>query len=241
MVAVLYADRRGPYPGLGVDWWDEARDARLYQGAAPVVAHPPCGPWGPWGRMRGLCTLQERDLAPHAVGVLRRVGGVLEHPAGSLLWRELRLPLPGQPEREGLRTIEVDQCRWGHPARKRTWLLLAHVGEVPPIPAWREPTHVIDSSSQRKAAGTSYAHLPKSQRHLTPLLFARWLLAVARTARPGVRYEEVCPHDEGRQPYSLTDYEGGVAHALLCPLCAALAEGDPDGQTASVEALEVAR
>jgi hypothetical protein len=46
-VAALYIDPRGPYPKMPVvDCWDETRDADRYAGAAPIVAHPPCGPWG---------------------------------------------------------------------------------------------------------------------------------------------------------------------------------------------------
>lgn len=46
-VAALFVDAAGSYADLaGVDLWDEARDARLYPGTAPVVAHPPCQRWG---------------------------------------------------------------------------------------------------------------------------------------------------------------------------------------------------
>ncbi len=46
-VATLYVETGGVYYGIpGVDPWDEERDARLYDGPYPVVAHPPCSRWG---------------------------------------------------------------------------------------------------------------------------------------------------------------------------------------------------
>lgn len=46
-VAALYVDTDGAYAGIpGVELWDEIRDARLYGGPHPVVAHPPCQRWG---------------------------------------------------------------------------------------------------------------------------------------------------------------------------------------------------
>ena len=45
-VAALYVETNGVYYGLpDVDPWDEERDARLYDGPWPVVAHPPCARW----------------------------------------------------------------------------------------------------------------------------------------------------------------------------------------------------
>jgi len=180
--AILYIDRNGPYPHLTDRWFDRERDARLYEGPFPIVAHPPCGPWG---SLRHLCTKQDPDLALRAVEQLVRWGGVLEHPANSLLWAELDLPRPGDFPRNGLWTLEVEQVRWGHPALKRTWLLFSWVApcDLPPIPAWREPTHHIDSSTAKKRRGAPVRHLPKSQRHLTPPAFARWLIAAASKAQ----------------------------------------------------------
>ena len=42
-VAALFVEKGGCYYGLnGVDPWPAGRDARLYNGPHPVVAHPPC-------------------------------------------------------------------------------------------------------------------------------------------------------------------------------------------------------
>lgn len=42
-VAALFVETGGGYFGLpDVEAWDEPRDARMYAGPHPVVAHPPC-------------------------------------------------------------------------------------------------------------------------------------------------------------------------------------------------------
>jgi hypothetical protein len=74
LIAALYIDRGGPYPKMAdVDCWDEARDARLYPGPGPVVAHPPCGPWG---RLRHLYRGNEHDCGPRAVEQLEAPPGI---------------------------------------------------------------------------------------------------------------------------------------------------------------------
>jgi hypothetical protein len=216
-VAALYVDPRGPYPTLGVDCWDEARDARTYDGPYPVVAHPPCGPWG---RLRHLYRGAEHDCAPRAVEQVREFGGALEHPAGSKLWGACGLPHPSRsyvgcqggsisgylvggesvgecgelPTDEcGGYTIEVNQCEWGHVARKRTWLYLVGVPrdalEAPPFPG-REPTHWISGGRGREGKKAKTTPAPPGikvcsaqQRRRTPPLFAEYLVRLARAAR----------------------------------------------------------
>lgn len=121
-VAVLYVDPRGPYPALVEHWYDEARDARTYAGPWPIVAHPPCGPWG---RLRHLSRKQPKDCGPAAVAAVRAFGGVLEHPADSLLFSHCGMPKPGElPDAWGGVTIVVHQVDYGHVARKKrgsTW------------------------------------------------------------------------------------------------------------------------
>jgi len=182
-VAALYVDPRGPYPSMpGVDCWDERRDARNYAGPHPVVAHPPCGPWS---RLRFFCRHQARELAPLAVAQVRRWLGVLEHPMGSLLWREMALPLPGGlPDAFGGFTVEVDQVHWGHRAQKRTWLYI--VGCKPSDIKLRNggvATHVVTTS--RRSDGTALPECTQLERRLTPPAFAEFLLDIARRCAPG--------------------------------------------------------
>src|SRR5690606_17205757 len=206
-VAALYVDKLGCYPKMyGVDCWDESRDARLYDGPHPVVAHPPCGPWS---RLRHLYRGNEHDCAPRAVEQVRRWGGVLEHPAGSKLWDQCGLPKPDVEPSEGGRlfgvaraisgyrnergdftdsfggyTIEVDQVEWGHVARKRTWLYLIGVPrealEAPPFQG-REPTHACTGGRDypgRKHRGYTgnLKCATAQQRRRTPPLFAAYLV-----------------------------------------------------------------
>jgi hypothetical protein len=185
-VSALYVDPRGPYSSLVADWWDEARDATRYAGPNPIVAHPPCGHWG---RLRHLHRRNDGHLAPIAVEQVRRWGGVLEHPAGSQLWKRCGLPRPGElADRWGGYSIEVCQCDWGHVARKRTWLYLVGAPNSSIVwPPHREPTHWISGSRnpRRKPGGLVPPGIKvcsAQQRRRTPVDFARYLISLAATA-----------------------------------------------------------
>lgn len=190
-VSALYVDPRGPYPSLVVDWWDAERDATRYAGPNPIVAHPPCGHWG---HLRHLHKKDDGHLAPIAVDQVRAWGGVLEHPAGSRLWKQCGLPLPGElPDPFGGVAIDVCQCDWGHPARKRTWLYLVRVdASAIARPEPRAPTHWISGgrNANRKGGRSAGGVVPPGikvcsaqQRRRTPVAFADYLLRLAALAR----------------------------------------------------------
>ena len=83
MIAALFVLANGPYSEVpDVDLWDVERDARLYRGPYPVVAHPPCERWGRyWGG--GPSVRVKRKLGDDngcfvsALISVRRYGGVL--------------------------------------------------------------------------------------------------------------------------------------------------------------------
>jgi hypothetical protein len=185
-VVALYVDPRGPYPSLVAEWYDEARDARTYAGPWPVVAHPPCGPWG---NFRHMCTKQDESLAPLAVRQVRRWGGVLEHPYGSRLFGRT-LPKPGElPDAWGGFTIDVQQVAWGHCCVKPTRLYvvgapMAHV--LAGLRTGGRPTHRMTNGPRGCSANHELKRASAQQSRRTPPAFAEWLIDLAaRASRRG--------------------------------------------------------
>lgn len=180
-VAALYIDPKGPYPGLpGVVCWDEKRNAKCYLGPHPVVAHPPCGPWG---RLKFLCKHQDPACGRCAVRQVRKFGGVLEHPQHSSLWAACGLPRPGEPpDAFGGYTVEVRQVWWGHCCEKLTWLYLVGTPptaiEEPPLPK-AEATHRVTNGSRGK---TWLPRCSAFEARATPPLFAAYLVRLARAS-----------------------------------------------------------
>jgi len=134
VIAALFVETDGCYFGLpDVDPWDVERDARLYDGPHPVVAHPPCERWGrywyggPSVRVRKVLGDDDGCFAA-AIAAARRWGGVLEHPEATAAWRHhgLIAPLRGggwSVAGDGMGwTCCVEQGHYGHRARKATWL-----------------------------------------------------------------------------------------------------------------------
>lgn len=178
---ILFARHDSIYKTLpDCDVWDKERDARLWPGGSPVVAHPPCRLWG---RLRHFARSEdveaERALALWAVEQVQKWGGVLEHPANSKLWKAAGLPAPGKRDRFGGFTLVVSQWWWGHKADKLTWLYVCGLepDDVPAIPfKIGEPEYVVQS---RKREGHR-PHISKAEREHTPLELAKWLVEVAR-------------------------------------------------------------
>ena len=193
MIAALYIDETGPYAGRpGVDAWTIDRDARLYDGPHPVVAHPPCTGYG---QLRAsVAPDPERDsCAPRAVEQVRRWGGVLEHPRGSQLWPLLGLPRPGEPPDEhGGYTLACRQCDWGHACTKPTWIYVVGVpreivaAEIAARGGTGTPTHVIGGGGtgwRGRVGGPRLRASGKRINTITPEPFASWLLSIAQRVK----------------------------------------------------------
>lgn len=201
-VAALFIDPRGPYPDLvGTEHcWDKDRNARLYPGPWPVVAHPPCKRW-----CRLAKFVERRSDGRLAVGAddgcfsfaleaVRKWGGVLEHPAWSLAWGAHSLIAPPargwQRDMDGGWACEIAQSAYGHECHKLTWLY--YVGSTPPSECrWERPEGtMVVSHCSRRGDGSYWQdnrpRLSKRKASLTPVAFAEFLVELAGSSRKGI-------------------------------------------------------
>lgn len=200
MIAALFVQRDGCYWNLpGVEPWDEARDARLYAGPWPVVAHPPCERWGrfatggPSAKVRRKIGDDDGKFAS-ALTAVRRWGGVLEHPEGSAAWRHFGLIAPPRhggwvvADFNGGWTCCVEQGHYGHLARKTTWLYA--VGCELPSLRWELGKQRLDQKTlarhgyeyARRRGVVSVFSSSDPRRAATPPEFRDILLSMAASA-----------------------------------------------------------
>lgn len=196
MIAALFVEKNGVYFGLpDVDPWDQSRDARNYNGPHPVVAHPPCSRWcrlaglveARWGHTRG----HDSGCFKCALSDVRRFGGVLEHPAYSDAWDAFDLPRPttGGGWVRGMCggwSCYVEQHRYGHVAKKATWLYA--FGVSPPPLRWGfEPDHaqgaLVSWCGNHVKNGEKRPRVGKAAAAATPIAFRDELLNIARSVR----------------------------------------------------------
>jgi hypothetical protein len=205
-VAALYVEADGCYAGRpGVEIWPVERDARRYAGPHPVVAHPPCQRWGKmWaGQPAHIARTGERKTKgadggcfAAALAAVRRWGGVLEHPEHSAAWSHFGLHHPPRAggwvvaDFEGGWTCCVEQGRYGHRARKPTWLYACRA----PLPSLRwgrsEPVFPPEALARygidycRRAGELAFlgGGASRGVRNGTPPEFGDLLIAMARAA-----------------------------------------------------------
>ena len=190
-VAALYVEKNGVYYGLpDVDPWNEERDAKLYNGPHPVVAHPPCSRWGQLANVNharyGTPIGDDGGCFAAALEAVRTWGGVLEHPANSLAWHHFGLPKATRGawttnfDDPGAST-EVSQVVYGHGARKRTWLYA--VGIDWRALDWRDRKGEFVVGAGINTGECQGRRLPDELAIRTPAAFRDVLLEMARSAQ----------------------------------------------------------
>ncbi len=224
MIAALFVAKGGCYyaPELAgkVDPWDEARDARLYPGPHPVVAHPPCARWcrlaGFVEKVHGYKRGDDGGCFRAALEAVKRWGGILEHPAYSDAFAAhgITPPLRGGWQRsfDGGWVCHVEQWHYGHPAKKATWLYAFGVDPPPLIwvttPDTAMTAFVSDGGgrfkrgktapvswcgNKTKDGGENRRRLGDKEAKATPPAFRDLLLSIARSARSGLREGQKVP------------------------------------------------
>ena len=198
-IAALFVETDGVYFGRpDVDPWDITRDARLYAGPWPVIAHPPCERWGrywsggPSAHVRRKLGDDDGCFAS-ALASVREFGGLLEHPEASHAFPAHGLLAPPKSggwvaAGDGVGFVCcVEQGHYGHRARKATWLYV--VGCDLPELTWvkAEGKMRLDlghhNREERSMNPSPHARITARECRETPAAFARLLISIARTAK----------------------------------------------------------
>lgn len=205
-IAALFVETDGCYFNLpDVEPWDASRDARNYLGPYPVIAHPPCQRWGKmwFGQPLTVKLTGQRKIKGDdggcfkaALAAVREYGGILEHPEGSHAWEHFGLTKPPRiggwvkADNLGGYTCCVEQGRYGHYARKPTWLYV--IGCPLPELLWgkseaRLDPKVIERMGIKRAkrlgeVGAKGGGKDSSARIGTPVEFRDLLISIAQSA-----------------------------------------------------------
>ena len=165
-IAILCTHRNSYYYELaGTDCYDINRNCRTFTGCNPVIAHPPCRGWTPFGKaMKAKPRAGEKDLAYFCLERLIQNGGILEHPYKSEFVK-MAENIPG------LKTVVVNQSWFGMYVEKRTKLLMPDWYELPEL-----PFILVPHNSYEKR----YRFWANKDSSISPLAFCQWLIKTVR-------------------------------------------------------------
>ena len=195
IIAALFVEENGCYSGDDrVDAWPESRDARLYMGDLPVVAHPPCQLWGAlasvnYARWGGEHNRPGNDNGcfKSALESVVKFGGVLEHPAKSRAFAAHGIKKPvghgWQRCNTGGWVCEVWQSAYGHRANKATWLY--YFGRSKPFDLdWSRPVGEFQIGFyDQRGKNKNKPTLSKREANATPLAFKEVMIDLAIWSR----------------------------------------------------------
>jgi hypothetical protein len=127
----------------------------------------------------------------YALSCVRKYGGVLEHPAYSDAWAAYDLPKPSryggwQSGFCGGWSCHVEQGRYGHQAKKATWLY-AFGTDLPSL-KWGHVAHhkseaLVSWCGNHVSSGETRPRLSSAAAAATPIEFRNVLIEIARSAQ----------------------------------------------------------
>ena len=119
------------------------------------------------------------------------MGGVVEHPHDSKLWKYLNLPTGTNFDIYNGYSVSINQSWFGHKAEKKTLLYIVGCkpANLPIIPIKFDLIEYVVSSSIRKGSPGWKPEISRKEREETPIQLAKWLVETASkcetTFRPG--------------------------------------------------------
>jgi len=171
--AALYVREDSSYKKrLNWDSYDIKRDANNFLSDIPVVCHPPCRTWGKLSHMAFNARKDESQLAIKSIDIIRKNGGILEHPNGSKLFKEYLPDVDEFPDEYGGFSILIDQYDFGHVAHKLTKLYFCGLDkdDLPQLPQKDLSTHLCEKGKRRSICGNvpGTTRCTQYQREYTP-------------------------------------------------------------------------
>jgi len=115
MIHVLCVQDNSNYFRIhGLDLWTKERNAYNFRGSGKIIAHPPCQQWSKLYKF-AKDNPEEKGLAPFCWDLVKKHGGIFEHPEGSQFIKLIR-------KDTAARFYRFDQSWFGFPAKKSTIL-----------------------------------------------------------------------------------------------------------------------
>lgn len=174
---VLFAQINSTYKKLDCDVYDIERNALTCTRIEAAIYHPPCRTWG---RLYKLCNWEpaEHWLAVWSILRIWRYGGLLEHPAGSKLWKLMKLPIPGSGyDIHGGFSLSIDQSWFGHKCKKNTWLYIKGINQNE-IPNYELNFDCVTHSISSGSKTSNLLVVSKIWREKTPVKLALFLIEI---------------------------------------------------------------
>lgn len=170
-VPVLFVHSKSNYKKIaGFDCYDENRNALNYKDSLPVIAHPPCRLWS---KLRKFSNApgSEKSLAIWSINLVRKVGGIVEHPYDSKLWSEINCPGIGEFDKFGGTSFVFDQFDFGYYTRKRTRIYIVGLTSLSELPR---------SNLRFELIARKFDNLSPKQRSETAPELCRWFLEIIK-------------------------------------------------------------
>lgn len=173
MIPVLFTSKNSLYlEDPRFDCYGEDRDAMTWTGTVPAIYHPPCRLFSV---LKGLSNAGkcEKFYGYYSIMSARRFGGIVEHPNGSTLFKEMGCDLSGKVDQYGGFLRKVNLSWFGFPAEKQTLIYIkgCRPAKLPAHPISFNAVEYVVATSKRKK---QRSELQKKMRSQTPQLMIDW-------------------------------------------------------------------